>query len=108
MKDVIDRVYMIDMIIIDILVGASFLEDIPLSTITAELFAIQQGGRGITCWLCKVTGNCTNSKMLERFLDASQQVLVLNVTAIAVTSSWKGVSSFYRWSRIPIYIIYII
>lgn len=83
------------------LVGMSFLEDIPLSTITAEIFAVQQGSTGITCWLCKVSGRCVDTKALETSLNKSQQVLILNVVAISVTSLWKGISSFYRWSRIP-------
>ena len=83
------------------LVAASLLEDIPLSSLTAELFAIQQGTRGITCWLCRVSNSCPDSKTLLSLLDSSQQVLILNVCAISVTSLWKGISSFYRWSRIP-------
>lgn len=83
------------------LAAASLLEDIPLSSLTAELFAVQQGTRGITCWLCRVSNSCPDSKTLLNLLDSSQQVLVLNVCAIFVTSLWKGISSFYRWSRIP-------
>lgn len=83
------------------LVGMSFLEDIPLSTLTAEIFAVQQGAQGITCWLCKVSNRCVDEKALQTFFDQSQQVLILNVVAISTTSLWKGISSFYRWSRIP-------
>ncbi|XP_031568051.1 uncharacterized protein LOC116302809 [Actinia tenebrosa] len=83
------------------LAAASFLEDIPLSSLTAELFAVQQGARGVTCWLCSVTNSCPDNKTLLDLLDSSQQVLILNACAISVTSLWKGISSFYRWSRIP-------
>jgi hypothetical protein len=83
------------------LAAASFLEDIPLSSLTAELFAIQQGTRGMTCWLCKVSNSCPDSKALLNILNSSQQALIVNVCAISVTSFWKGISSFYRWSRIP-------
>ncbi|XP_020897586.1 uncharacterized protein LOC110236405 [Exaiptasia diaphana] len=83
------------------LLGASLLQDIPLSTLTAEIFAVQQGKEGIICWLCKVAGGCGNQKELQSYLDQSQSFLVLNIVAISVTSLWKGISSFYRWSRIP-------
>lgn len=83
------------------LVGASLLQDIPLSTITAEIFSVQQGKQGIICWMCKVDGGCDNEKILQGFLDETQSVVVLNFVAISLTSLWKGISSFYRWSRIP-------
>ena len=82
------------------LIAASLLEDIPLSAISAELFSLQQGQQGLVCWSCKVTGLCQDLKKLQSRLNRSTVALLLNVAAIGLTSLWKGISSFYRWSRV--------
>ena len=82
------------------LAAASILEDIPLSAISAELFALQQGEQGLICWSCKVSGLCEDIKHLQSRLNRSTLALWLNLAAIGLTSLWKGISSFYRWSRV--------
>lgn len=82
------------------LAAASILEDIPLSAISAELFALQQGEQGLICWTCKVSGLCHDIKQLQSRLSRSSVALWLNLAAIGLTSLWKGISSFYRWSRV--------
>ena len=82
------------------LIAASLLEDIPLSAISAELFSSQQGQQGLVCWGCKVSGLCHDIKQLESRLSRSTVAMWLNLTAIGLTSLWKGISSFYRWSRV--------
>ena len=82
------------------LIAASLLQDIPLSAISAELFSVQQGGQGLVCWSCKVSGSCQDVKQLEARLKRSTVAMWLNLAAIGLTSLWKGISSFYRWSRV--------
>lgn len=82
------------------LIAASLLEDIPLSAIAAELFSQQQGEQGLVCWGCKVSGLCQDLKQLQSKLNRSTVALWLNFAAIGLTSLWKGISSFYRWSRV--------
>ena len=82
------------------LIAASLLQDIPLSAISAELFSVQQGGQGLVCWSCKVSGSCQDVKQLEARLNRSTVAMWLNLAAIGLTSLWKGISSFYRWSRV--------
>ena len=82
------------------LIAASVLQDIPLSAISAELFSLQQGQQGLVCWSCKVSGLCLDVKQLETRLSRSTVALWLNLAAIGLTSLWKGISSFYRWSRV--------
>lgn len=82
------------------LIAASVLQDIPLSAISAELFSLQQGEQGLVCWSCKVSGLCYDIKQLEHRLSRSAVALWLNLAAIGLTSLWKGISSFYRWSRV--------
>ena len=82
------------------LIAASILEDIPLSAISAELFSLQQGQQGLVCWYCKVSGLCSDAKQLQRKINRSRVAMWLNFTAIGMTSLWKGISSFYRWTRI--------
>lgn len=82
------------------LIAASILQDIPLSAISAELFSLQQGQQGLVCWYCKVSGLCQNEKQLASRLSRSTTALWLNFAAIGLTSLWKGISSFYRWSRV--------
>lgn len=81
------------------LIAASLLQDIPLSAISAELYSLQQGQQGLVCWFCKVSGLCLDLKELESRLSRSTTALWLNFAAIGLTSLWKGISSFYRWSR---------
>ena len=82
------------------LIAASILQDIPLSAISAELFALQQGQEGLVCWFCKVSGLCQEQEQLASRLSRSTTAVWLNFAAIGLTSLWKGISSFYRWSRV--------
>lgn len=84
------------------LIAASLLQDIPLSAISAELFSLQQGEQGLVCWYCKVSGLCQDEKQLASRLSRSTTAMWLNFAAIFLTSLWKGISSFYRWSRIDV------
>lgn len=82
------------------LIAASILQDIPLSAISAELFSLQQGQEGLVCWYCKVSGLCKEQEQLASRLSRSTTAVWLNFAAIGLTSLWKGISSFYRWSRV--------
>ena len=83
------------------LVAASLLQDIPLSAIAAELFTLQQGKQGLACWYCKMSGLCPEMKDYNNLKERSSNAILLNISAIGLTSLWKGISSFYRWSKIP-------
>ncbi|XP_078366471.1 uncharacterized protein LOC144650621 [Oculina patagonica] len=84
------------------LIAASILQDIPLSAISAELFSLQQGQDGLVCWYCKVSGLCQDEEQLASRLGRSTTAMWLNFAAIGLTSLWKGISSFYRWSRVDV------
>lgn len=82
------------------LIAATIFEDIPLSTLAAMVFSFQQGRTGLVCWFCKSSGVCTSQKILNEMLSRSYKALLINIAAISLTTLWKGVSSFFRWSRI--------
>ena len=82
------------------LIAATVLEDIPLSTLAAVVFSFQQGKKGLVCWFCKSSGICSSTKILEAMLSRSHKALFINIAAISLTTLWKGVSSFFRWSKI--------
>ena len=83
------------------LLAASLLQDIPLSTLTAELFTVQEGSAGLICRYCALSALCSDPKQFAKLSETASTPILLNVSAIGLTSLWKGISTFYRWSKIP-------
>lgn len=79
--------------------AANFLQDIPCSTIAIELYLLRRGTGGLICWQCSVDPECKTVDYLETLLAPSSQALTLLILAICLTTLWKAISSFFRWSR---------
>lgn len=79
--------------------AANFIQDIPCSTIAIELYLLRRGTSGLICWQCSVDPDCESLEYLETLLAPSTQALTLLILAICLTTLWKAISSFFRWSR---------
>ena len=78
----------------------SVLQDIPLTCLAADLYIRRSGPEGLTCWACYHDKTCADEHIqLERF-DQTRTLLALSLTATAVVSLYKGLTTFYRWSRV--------
>ena len=80
--------------------AANFLQDIPCSTIAIELYLLRRGSNGLICWQCSVDPECKSGDYLETLLAPSSGALTLLILAICLTTLWKAISSFFRWSRV--------
>lgn len=80
-------------------IAANFIQDIPCSTIAIELYLLRRGTSGLICWQCSVDPQCDSLEYLEKLLAPSTQALTLLILAICLTTLWKAISSFFRWSR---------
>lgn len=80
-------------------IAANFVQDIPCSTIAIELYLLRRGTNGLVCWQCSVDPKCDSEEYLETLLAPSTQALTLLILAICLTTLWKAISSFFRWSR---------
>lgn len=79
--------------------AASFLQDIPVSTLTMELYLLRRGNAGLICWQCSLDPKCVNDDYIENLLSKSTSAMSLLVVAITFTTLWKGISGFFRWAR---------
>ena len=79
--------------------AASFLQDIPVSTVTMELYLLRRGNAGLTCWQCSLDSKCVNDEYIENILSKSTNAMSLLIVAITITTLWKGISGFFRWAR---------
>ena len=80
-------------------VGASFLQDIPISTITMELYLLRRGNSGLICWQCALDPKCTNNDYIGELSSQSTRAMAILVIAICIITLWKGISGFFRWAR---------
>lgn len=80
--------------------AANFVQDIPCSTVGIELYLLRRGTTGLICWQCSMDPKCTSVHYLETLLAPSSSALTLLILAICLTTLWKAISSFFRWSRV--------
>lgn len=89
-------------------VTESFFHDIPISCIAIELYLLRRGSDGLICYLCTHSPSCTKADHLDDLLSDSSSKLSFLLFAIALTSTWKGLTSMFRFSRTGVIDIFII
>lgn len=89
-------------------VAESFLHDIPISCIAIELYLLRRGSNGLICYVCTHSPTCTKADHLDDLLSDSAGKLSFLLFAIALTSTWKGLTSMFRFSRTDVIDIFII
>ena len=77
----------------------SMLQDIPLTCLVVDLYVRRSGSQGLTCWACYHDETCADKYILRKRLDHTTTLLAVSLTAAAVVSLYKGLTTFYRWSR---------
>ena len=77
----------------------SFTLDIPGSCIAVFLYHMRHGERGLHCWDCSQDVTC--DKVLEFLFrqKISRSVIILMFFGLVLVSLWKGITTFYRWSK---------
>ena len=78
----------------------SFALDIPGSCMAVVLYSMRYGERGLHCWDCaQDVTRCTKKQELEHRQYISELVIVLMFLTLLIVSIWKGITTFYRWSK---------
>jgi len=77
----------------------SFFLDIPGSCITVGLYSMRCGSAGLHCWDCAQDAGCTDKRELRHRVYISQVVVVVMFFGLCMVSLWKGITTFYRWSK---------
>ena len=78
----------------------SVLQDIPLTCLAADLYVRRSGPQGLACWACYHDETCADRHILHKRLEHTRTLVAVSLTAAAVVSLYKGVTTFYRWSRV--------
>ena len=60
---------------------------------------MRSGSRGLHCWDCAQDSECTKKQKLEFRMWLSQLSLVFMFLGMFIVSIWKGITTFYRWSK---------
>ena len=78
----------------------SVFQDIPLTCLAADLYIRRSGPQGLTCWACNRDETCADKYILHKRFDHTRTLVAVSLTAAAVVSLYKGLTTFYRWSRV--------
>ena len=78
----------------------SVLQDIPLTCLAVDLYIRRSGPEGLTCWMCYHDETCADKHILLDRFDHTRTLLAISLTTAAVVNLYKGLTTFYRWSRV--------
>ena len=78
----------------------SFVLDIPGSCMAVVLYSMRYGAQGLHCWDCaQDVKECIKKQELEHRIYLSQVVMIVMFFGLLIVSLWKGITTFYRWSK---------
>ena len=78
----------------------SFVLDIPGSCLAVVLYSMRHGVEGLHCWDCaQDVKNCVKKQVMEDRQQLSQSVVGIMFFGLLIVSLWKGITTFYRWSK---------
>lgn len=78
----------------------SFVLDIPGSCLAVICYSLRAGERGLHCWDCSQNvEKCINKHELEEDIYFSRVAIIVMLFGLLLVSSWKGITTFYRWSK---------
>ena len=78
----------------------NIVHDIPLTVFGIEAFLIRNGPKNLTCLLCASSPHCLDEKFVQRLLLTGLITLILSLLVIAITTAWRGLTVFFRWSYV--------
>eukprot|EP00794_Sanderia_malayensis_P016627 gene16627-18317_t len=77
----------------------NLVHDIPLTVLAIELFMVRTGPRGLTCVLCAShNALCAEDKFVRQLTTASSAIFVVSLCVVGITTAWRGITVFFRWS----------
>ncbi|XP_031550624.1 uncharacterized protein LOC116288050 [Actinia tenebrosa] len=80
--------------------ACSMLQDIPITCLAVDLYVTRSGSKGLLCWQCAQDKSCTTKYVLRERITRMTALLSVSLLTTAITSAYKGVTTFYRWSRV--------
>lgn len=89
-------------------VTESFFQDIPITCIAIELYLLRRGRDGLICYMCTHIPTCTKADHLNELLSDSSSKLSFLLFAVALTTTWKGLTFMFRFTRTDVLDIFII
>lgn len=78
----------------------SMLQDIPLTCLAVDLYVKRSGSHGLTCWACYHDETCADKYILGKRFKHTTTLLAVSLTAAVIVSLCKGLTTFYRWSKV--------
>ena len=77
----------------------SFALDVPGASIAVYLYSERWGATGFLCWECAQDGQCNDKRVFAKRTYVIIAALAFNFLSLSIISLWKGVTTFYRWSK---------
>ena len=78
----------------------SMVYDIPASVLGVELYSERSGAAGLMCWECEQDMACNDKEILQDRQEKLLLLVVFNMVSFVIVSLYKGVTTFYRWSKV--------
>ncbi len=76
----------------------NLIHDMPLAVFAIEVFLARTGPKGFTCLLCASSMQCIDEEFVTDILTKSSAVLIGSLCAMALSTAWRGLTVFFRWS----------
>ena len=78
----------------------SMIYDIPASVLGVELYSERSGAAGLMCFECSQDSACNDKEILQDRVEKLLMLVVFNMVSFVIVSLYKGVTTFYRWSKV--------
>ncbi len=76
----------------------NIVHDMPLTAFATEIFLARAGPKGLTCLFCASNSLCVEDKFVKQIVTTASGVLAISLCVIALTTAWRGLTVFFRWS----------
>ena len=77
----------------------SMVLNVPGASIAVALYAERWGARGLLCWECAQDPTCNDKRVFSERTSVVLACLACNFLGLVIISLWKGMTTFYRWSK---------
>ncbi len=77
----------------------SFSLNVPGACIAVYLYSERWGANGFLCWECAQDPSCNDKRVFRKRAYIVLVVLAFNYLGLVIISLWKGITTFYRWSK---------
>jgi hypothetical protein len=80
--------------------ACSMLQDVPMTCLAVDMYVNRSGSTGLLCWQCAQDYNCTEKEVLQTKIKRMTALLSMSLLMTVLVSAYKGVTTFYRWTRV--------